>query len=175
MSYVDKTLLPGEAVEYRARVHWWIYLVPAFWSGLGLFLALGGGGALWWRIQGETPPSEGERGAWGFLVAVGAAVLAYGTYRMLKALIYDRTTELAVTTRRVVAKKGFIRRDTWELQRPKLESVEVDQSLLGRVLGFGTLELTGTGGGSSPLTMIRNPLAFRRAALTDAAAVRADI
>lgn len=169
MGYVDETLLPGERVEYRARVHWWIYLTPGLWSALGLFLALGGGGALLWRLRGENPATDPEKGAWGFLVFVGLAVLAFGLYGVVRALIYDRTTELAVTTRRVVAKKGFIRRETWELQRPKLESVEVTQSLLGRMLRFGTLELQGTGGGSAPLAMIRDPLAFRRAALTETA------
>jgi uncharacterized membrane protein YdbT with pleckstrin-like domain len=79
----------------------------------------------------------------------------------IPALIRRGTTELAVTDRRVIYKSGIISRHTLEMNRSKVESVDVDQSLLGRLLGFGTIVVRGTGGSLEPIRTISDPLSFR--------------
>ena len=71
------------------------------------------------------------------------------------------TTEFAVTNRRVIAKMGFIRRHTLEMLLLKIESVAVQQSILGRLLNFGTVTVTGTGGTREGFKAIVEPLAAR--------------
>ena len=69
--------------------------------------------------------------------------------------------ELAVTDRRVIYKSGLLARHTLEMNRSKVESVDVDQSILGRIFGFGTIIVRGTGGSLEPIRMISDPLTFR--------------
>jgi uncharacterized membrane protein YdbT with pleckstrin-like domain len=71
------------------------------------------------------------------------------------------TTELAVTNRRIIYKRGFIRRHTIEMNMDKVESVDVDQSFWGRILNYGTIVVHGTGGGLEPLRRIDSPIEFR--------------
>ena len=70
--------------------------------------------------------------------------------------------ELAMTNKRVISKKGFIRRDTSELKLPKLETIEIKQSVLGRILGFGKIICIGTGGSETYIDNIDHPLEFRK-------------
>jgi uncharacterized membrane protein YdbT with pleckstrin-like domain len=71
------------------------------------------------------------------------------------------TTELAVTDRRVIYKERLIARRTLEMNRSRVESVDVYQSILGRLLGYGTITLRGTGGSGEPMPNIEHPLTFR--------------
>jgi uncharacterized membrane protein YdbT with pleckstrin-like domain len=73
------------------------------------------------------------------------------------------TTEIAVTARRVIYKVGFVRRRTIEMNMDKVESVDVDQSILGRMLDYGDILVRGTGAGIEPLHNIAAPLQFRNA------------
>ncbi len=79
------------------------------------------------------------------------------------AFIKFKTTELAITNKRVIAKFGFISRKTVELNINKVESIQVDQSVLGRLFDFGTLVISGAGNPQAPIPGISNPMAFRRA------------
>jgi len=79
----------------------------------------------------------------------------------LRAFIRRATTELAVTDHRVIYKSGLLSRHTIEMNRDKVESVDVDQSLLGRILGYGTVVVRGTGGSLEPIRNISDPLSFR--------------
>ncbi|MBW7896544.1 MAG: PH domain-containing protein [Opitutaceae bacterium] len=104
-------------------------------------------------------------------IAIAAPLLLlYGTFSLIRAFIVKRTTELALTTKRVVAKAGFIRRDTVDLNHTRVESYSVSQSVLGRLLDYGTVIVRGTGGATTPIRGVSAPLEFRRqaAALTDA-------
>jgi len=71
------------------------------------------------------------------------------------------TTEIAVTNHRIIYKAGLIRRDTVEILMDKVESVDVDQSILGRLLGYGTVTVRGTGAGFEPLKRIAQPIELR--------------
>ena len=88
---------------------------------------------------------------------LGLFALASG----LDALIRRSTTELAVTDRRVIYKTGIFRRHSMEMNRSKVETVGVNQSILGRVLGYGTVIVRGTGGSFEPIPFIGDPLTFR--------------
>ena len=80
----------------------------------------------------------------------------------LAPLIDKYADEFAITNKRVIIKKGLIRRDTFEMNISKIESVNVDQSILGRILGYGTVRIVGTGGSLSSFCKIRHPLEFRK-------------
>jgi len=77
-------------------------------------------------------------------------------------LIEMYTSEYAVTNRRVIAKVGLISRRTLEMNLPKIESIKVDQSILGRILGYGNIEVIGTGGSNEAFSNIQSPLEFRK-------------
>lgn len=145
MSYVHSVLVPGEKIIVRARTHWFIYLSSLCW------LALGGTLSLLLPLP---------------FAALGFVLLAYALFLVLKAWIYVHSTELAVTSSRVIAKFGFIRRETVELQHSKVESLQVNQTILGRLFDYGSVVITGSGGTHAPIPYIARPLTFRSAALT---------
>jgi uncharacterized membrane protein YdbT with pleckstrin-like domain len=72
-------------------------------------------------------------------------------------------TEIAVTTHRVIYKTGFIRRYTAEMNMDKVESVDVVQPLLGRLLDYGSVRVRGTGASLEQLDYVGHPLALRNA------------
>src|SRR5690606_33671737 len=81
---------------------------------------------------------------------------------MVGALITLATTEFAVTNQRIIAKTGLIRRKTTEILLEKVESIKIDQDFLGRLIGFGTIEVIGTGGTAGKFKGISNPVVFRK-------------
>src|SRR5438046_6721480 len=94
---------------------------------------------------------------------IGLVLVLLGALSFLRAAIARWTMEIAVTDRRVIMKRGLIRRDTIEINMPKVESVDVSQSILGRLLNYGTVIVRGTGGGENPLAYVSAPLPLRRA------------
>ena len=141
-SYVNSHLDPGEKIEHQASIHWIVYLGPMFPIGAGLMLVLPGAPGI----------------AWG-----GLLLLAAGVIGLLGAWIRQSTSEFAVTNRRVIVKTGFLSRRTIELNMSKVESIQVDQGLLARLLNYGTITVIGTGGTKEPFSMIDDPLSFRHA------------
>jgi uncharacterized membrane protein YdbT with pleckstrin-like domain len=100
------------------------------------------------------------------LFALGLLLLpVFGLGLIFWVLAYVRykTTELAITTRRVIVKHGFIRRRTVEININKVESIQVDQEILGRMFNFGTLVIAGAGDPQAPIAGISSPMAFRKA------------
>jgi uncharacterized membrane protein YdbT with pleckstrin-like domain len=138
MGYVDSNLNPGESVVYRTSLHWIIYLAPVMLVGFGVVLAFG-----------QT--------------TAGLAILGLGLVLGLASWIRQMSSEFAVTTARVIVKIGFLSRRTIEINLSRVESIQVDQSLFGRMLNYGTIMVIGTGGTKEPFTLIAAPLAFRHA------------
>ena len=100
------------------------------------------------------------------LIAIGIILLplfGLGLIFLVMAYIKYKTTELAITSKRVIAKFGFIRRRTVEININKVESVQVDQGILGRIFNYGTLVISGAGDPQAPIPGISEPMAFRRA------------
>ena len=150
MSYVRRVLQPEEQVLYQSTLHW-IVFIPAILllliglAGLGLYLV----------ATDETLPILAYS-----LMAVGFAA---GGLSLLSAWFRRWTTEVAVTDRRIIFKQGFISRHTVEMNMDKVESVDVDQTILGRMLDYGDITVRGTGSSIEPLRRIDAPLAFRNA------------
>ena len=147
MSYVTHVLQPGETVRHTASLHWMPY-----WRGLVLCIAAL---VLWLlrRPDGGFLAWAETIGAWLFL-AGGLILLVQHWFRWWQ-------TEIAVTDRRVIYKTGFIWRNTTEMHMDKVESVEVKQSVLGRILDYGDVEIRGVGTGFEPLRAIAAPLDLR--------------
>jgi uncharacterized membrane protein YdbT with pleckstrin-like domain len=96
------------------------------------------------------------------MIGLGAFLLLLAAMGMAVKAWFDQwITEIAITKRRVVFKRGFIRRFTAEMNMDKIESVTVNQSVVGRVLNFGTIHVRGTGDGLEHLHNIRAPIALR--------------
>jgi uncharacterized membrane protein YdbT with pleckstrin-like domain len=139
MSYVDRNLLQGEEVVYRARLHLVIFALPASIAALGVALAVV---VASWIVASV------------FLVL--AIVVAFPRYIRFVA------SEFAVTNKRVIVKVGLVYRRTLELVLAKVETIGVEQSIMGRVFNYGTIVITGTGGTKELFKDIANPLEFRR-------------
>jgi len=92
----------------------------------------------------------------------GAFLLLFsGVVVILAGMLRRNTTEMAVTNRRVIIKTGLASRKTIEMLLNKVESIEVSESTIGRLLGYGTVMMIGTGGTSEPFQKVAHPLEFR--------------
>ena len=141
MSYVEKHLMPGEQIEYRVNLHWLVFILPILLLIAAIWLySLGGNFAKFLAL----------------ILIVGVLVTG------LIAVIERRTSEFAVTNKRVLIKTGLIRRRSLETLLSKIESIGVAQTLVGRILGFGTIVISGTGGSKEPFHRIADPMMFRR-------------
>jgi uncharacterized membrane protein YdbT with pleckstrin-like domain len=89
-------------------------------------------------------------------------VVGVGLVFLIWAWVRVRSTELAITNRRVIAKFGFIQRHTVEINLEKVEALRVDQGFWGRLLNFGTIHITGSGSSVEPIPNIADPLVYRR-------------
>ncbi len=152
MSYVSENLMPNEKVYYTARVHRAVLLAPVLVILMGLILAF-------LPLIGSN--DEGK-GTWlGFGLCIFAIFLLSAVVLAVQTVIAMLTTEFAVTNRRIIGKRGWIRRHTVELLLTKVESVVVNQNIAGRIFNFGTVVVTGTGGTHDGFRMIAEPLVVR--------------
>jgi uncharacterized membrane protein YdbT with pleckstrin-like domain len=146
--YIDDILQPGEKVLYSTNAHWMFYL-PAIagWTVALAFLVLSR------MVVADTP----------MLLCLSLAAIAAITalYWTAKAWFHRWTTETDVTNLRVVHKSGFIKRRTFEISLDKVESVDVNQSILGRILNYGDVTILGVGEGKETISTIASPLTFR--------------
>jgi uncharacterized membrane protein YdbT with pleckstrin-like domain len=122
-------------------------------------------------IKDEAVLYRGHLSAWSFFwwIALGLLLLpafGLGLLIWLWAWVIYKTTELAVTNKRVIAKAGLIQRNTTEMFLEKVESIRVDQGILGRIFDFGSITMSGTGGDKSPVKNVSQPLEFRKAFMT---------
>jgi len=144
MSYLDDHLLAGEHIVYRARLHWTIFLTSIVVVLLGIGLGI--------LLQVFEP-------AYSY---AGLALAGVGLLLAIGPAIRYVTSEFAVTDKRVLGKVGFIERESDETLLSKVEAIAVDQGVIGRMFGFGTLMITGTGGTQEVFSGISDPLQFRR-------------
>ena len=149
MGYAERVLQPGETIAYRAKLHWVIYFV-----GLVLIVA-----AICLAVAAVVLKMESIRV--GLLLAALIA-LFLGLFQLIRAWIVAVNTEIIVTSRRVIYKTGFVSRNTVEMNLDKVESVLVQQSILGRMLDFGTVIIRGVGAGLEPVDNIGAPLELHR-------------
>jgi hypothetical protein len=146
--YIDDILQPGEKVLYSTNAHWIFYL-PAIAAWLLALILL---------ILSRSAITESVI----LLCLSASAVVAIAAlYWSAKAWFHRWTTETDVTNLRVVHKTGFIKRRTFEMSLDKVESVDVNQSILGRILNYGDVTILGVGEGKETISTIASPLKFR--------------
>jgi uncharacterized membrane protein YdbT with pleckstrin-like domain len=139
MSYVDNSLIPDEQVVFRTRLHLIIFFIPIVLFAISVCLFV------------YSVPLAAE------------SVLAVAILWFLVKYVDYASSEFAVTNKRVIIKVGVLRRRTVEMLNTKVEAVSVNQGILGRILGYGNIVVTGTGGTNEPFNGISSPLEFRRA------------
>ena len=144
MKYIDKSQLPGEHVIYRTTLHWIVFMKPACWA-----LA-----AMVFFCNGQTVQT-------GMICLVFAVVIAMGS------LVKYMSSEMGITTKRLILKDGLIRIRSFEMMLDKVEGVQIEQNLIGRVLDYGSVTVIGTGGTKELFQPIANPSLFRKIAETE--------
>ena len=147
-SYVDSVLAEGERIVYRASISHWKFFLSYLVGGISLLAA-----------PGAYISTENHAGA---SLAMVAIPLLVGIAVILSAVIRRQTTELVLTDRRIITKRGFVSRDTVEMNLSKVESLHVNQSLMGRILNYGDVTVVGTGASLEPLRGIARPLELRK-------------
>ena len=162
MSYAQRSLVPGETLLYETRHHWSVLLGPLLFSvvlvalGLGCFAEIIAAREGKGQLVGASPVSFHATELGGVLLIVAAiAVFAYG-------LAKRNATEMAVTNRRVLIKTGMGSRRTLDMMLSRVESIGVEETFWGRMLGYGSVVVRGTGGTPESFVMIANPQEFRR-------------
>ena len=155
MSYVDSNLVSGESVVYETRLHWIVMLGQLI---LGLLAFVVPGVAL---LSYALESTRIEPGRVHLMQGGGAALIILGVMIIFLGMMRRNATEMAVTNRRVVIKTGLASRRTIEMLLNKVESIEVNETAFGRMLGFGTIVMIGTGGTLEPFHKMAHPLEFR--------------
>jgi len=148
--YIDDILQPGEKVLYSTNAHW-IFFLPAIagWVVTLVFLVLSR------MVETDTL----------VLLCLSMAAIAaiFALYKTATAWFHRWTTETDVTNLRVVHKTGFIKRQTIEMSLDKIASVNVEQSVMGRILNYGDVKLSTVGEAEEEISMLTSPLTFRNA------------
>lgn len=155
MNYVKKTLGEDEEYLYRAKFNWTYDVVSWFWllvSAAPLFF--------WGFVHLSDSSAAAHSG--GLFLFFGAAGVSIGAAIWMGRSVHKWTTVIAVTSSRVIFKLGLIARNSREISLLTIEKINVRQSLIGRIFGYGTLLIRGTGGAKLELPPIDKPLALRR-------------
>jgi len=139
MQSAEDQLLPNESVQYRTNPHWMIFIMPVIIMLLGVFLTF------------INP----------LLNIVAYLMFAAGALSFLMSAITFKFTEYVITNLRFIKKFGFISRKTNGVPKDKIESVDTEQTVFGRMLGFGSVIITGTGGTREIVFNIPEPFEFR--------------
>ena len=189
MLYVQQSLGPQEEILFGARFHWMYTLQAVFWIlfGLAAGIAIGYAG-IWWEVNAairasfavENMPPEIYQQAWDMTVQsqggylkilwslnpiIRFGILGFfiiGLFFFAHMMIVKATTEIAITTERLVYKKGLIARHVGELNIDRIEGVSVNQGAMGRIFGYGVVVIRGMGVGEVTLPPIEAPIEFRR-------------
>ena len=136
MSYIQNNLQAGEEIKYKADIHWYIFAYPVILLLLSVFFS-----------SAQT----------GFFHYVSLFLLLSGLFQLIKRILLKMGTEYVVTNKKVILKSGILSRDALELVLNKCEGIRINQSLMGRMLGF----VVTTGGVTNKFDFITNPIKFR--------------
>ncbi len=148
MSYLNKVLQPGEVFTRIAHLHWRIYFRAIFFGVLAIvFFILG------YEHYSYRP----------YAVILGLVLSAVALLFFVGAWFRQMTLEMAVTNKRVLYKRGFININTLEMNLDKVETVAVQQSIIGRLLDYGKVHIKGTGQSMERLDFIAAPIELRNA------------
>ena len=171
MQYVRQSLAQGEKLVHIAQFHG-VYVFSALF---GIIVCTGFAGAILWAgieyalpVMGITPSPQAGFMDLARMLHPGIKIFAFFTFlmgilRFAQMMVVRSTTEIAITDRRLIYKKGLIARSVGEINTNRIEGVAVQQSFMGRLLGYGRVSVRGMGVGEVMLPVIANPLRFRGA------------
>lgn len=187
MLYVQQSLGPQEEILLGARFHWMYTAQAVMWIILGIAIGIAlGYGAIWWDVNSNIRalyadlPTQYYQTAWdqivqakgGYLKILWSfnpilrfAILCFfilGLFFFAHMMVVKATTEIAITTERVIYKRGLIARHVGELNIDRVEGVSVNQGAIGRIFGYGVVIIRGMGVGEVTLPPIEAPIEFRR-------------
>ncbi len=154
MSYIEKHLIPGETLQYQTKLHWIVMLghtcLAVFFAAAGIALLV-----LSWNAKkgGEIHSNA--------LIWIAIASFVVGSILFAVGLVKRNATIMVLTNKRVIVKTGLASRRTVELLLSRIESVVVEEPAMGRVLGYGSVIIRGTGGTPETFHNISHPLEFR--------------
>lgn len=152
MAYYQKVMQPGEVIHSIGQLSWTIYLPAVFSFIFAAVLYALSASLLPLHVRPIAP-------------VLGGVLLLAAILILVRIWLRQWSTEMVVTDRRVIYKIGLIRRHTVEMNISKIETVDVEQDILGRIFGYGTVLIRGTGAGFEPLQQVADPLALRNAIL----------
>lgn len=153
MKYYQKVMRPDEKLAFHSTVHWIVYWPAVLFLLLGI-AAYAAASVL--DLQGHQAHAA---------VAAGVVFGILAVIAFCRAFLRRLGTEIAVTNHRVIYKRGLLSRHTLEMNVSKIETVDVEQSLGGRLFSYGNVTIRGTGGTFEPLLGIEHPLQLRNAIL----------
>jgi uncharacterized membrane protein YdbT with pleckstrin-like domain len=151
MAYILDNLGSDEAVVHTTKLHWIIFMPAIMWAIVSSLILIP---ALHWPDVRML------------LYMISGVTLLFAGVCGVRAWWHQFTTEIAVTNHRIIYKRGFIRRHTMEMALPNVETVYVDQSVLGRLLGYGSVHALGTGESLEALDVVDNPVGLRNSIVT---------
>jgi uncharacterized membrane protein YdbT with pleckstrin-like domain len=143
MSYVEKHLIEGESIVYETRLHWIVLVAPVLLAflftitGVGLFIV------------------------YSRAMIIGIIFFVIALLSLVRGILMRNATEMTVTNKRVFVKVGLAARRTIELLLSRVESIGVQESVMGRMLGYGAVVIHGTGGTPETFNLVSHPLEFR--------------
>ncbi len=149
MAYYKKVLQPDETVKFVGGLHWIIYRHAILFAVLSACVCV---------LYLSQP--DGQRP---FLLLVLAIFLGLTILSFLRRWVHRLGTEIVVTDRRIIHKTGWISRRTEEMNISKVETVDVNQGIAGRIFGYGDVSIIGTGASWEPLRYVASPLQLRNA------------
>ena len=152
MSYIKKTLMPDEQVLYYSHPHVIVFFPPILWLLLAIFLPIiNVGDAAGFVVFGHT-----------LCEWVTRLALLMVIYSFFTSLANYMTSEYAITTKRIIMKTGWIRRNAFEIFLQRIESIQVNQSVFGRIMNYGIITIGGVGSSKDMFYFIPDPLRFRQ-------------
>jgi uncharacterized membrane protein YdbT with pleckstrin-like domain len=152
---LNRYLIDNEKILFTTRLHWivliWNIIIALLFAAAGIYVLV------------ETTPIENNlHTTQQQTLLAGAALIVIGAAVFFIGLIKRNATIMIVTNMRVLVKIGYMSRRTWEMGFSKIESVGVEEPVLGRMLGYGTVVLRGVGGTPEPFDNINHPIEFRK-------------
>ena len=138
MSKIENNLIAGESILYRANISWAAFIMPVVLSIVLIWMS--------------TKVAD-------FVVVI---VVIFTLYILLRILLAILSTEFVLTNRRIIAKRGIIRQHSIELMLSQVESISISQTLDGRLFGFGTVTISGSGGTHEYFKSISKPMELRK-------------
>jgi len=140
-TFIEKNLMVGEKIIHRTKIHKISFLPSVLWLGISiLLLIISDGGAL--------------------LISSGVVLLIVSICWIIRSIVAYKTSEYGITNKRVIIKEGFIRRRVLEILFLKVESVRVDQGVIARLLSYGNIIISGSGGTEGRFRKVSKPLDF---------------